>query len=126
MRRSSRKKKLAIGRAAAPIVNGDPIKNTQSRSSRMDPAGSATNPTVPDAQEDARPRGDVPVDTLAEMADPVADYSRTYSLNAFTTPPPATAADPALGSTENRLDALVPDTQSLLDAPTLSGTSANR
>ncbi|KAH8020279.1 hypothetical protein HPB51_025799 [Rhipicephalus microplus] len=51
--------------------------------------------------------GDVPVDTLAEMADRVADYSRAHSLNAVTTPPPATAADPALASIENRLDALV-------------------
>ncbi|KAH7935192.1 hypothetical protein HPB52_004780 [Rhipicephalus sanguineus] len=185
--------------ALAPTVNGDPIKNTQPRSSRMDPAGSATNPTAPDAQEDARPSaddladilasphtshpydtlkaaiisrksesehsrlqqlttatelgdrrpsqllrrmrqllggpsapqeekllrelflqrlpqsmvpvlvaaGDVPVDTLAEMADRVADYSRAHSLNAVTAPPPATAADPALASIENRLDALV-------------------
>ncbi|KAH8009920.1 hypothetical protein HPB51_022480 [Rhipicephalus microplus] len=31
--------------------------NTQPRSSRMDPAGSATNPTGPDAQKDARPSG---------------------------------------------------------------------
>ncbi|KAH7963965.1 hypothetical protein HPB51_027795 [Rhipicephalus microplus] len=46
-------------------------------------------------------------DTLAEMADRVADYSRAHSLNAVTTPPPATAADPALASIENRLDALV-------------------
>ncbi|KAH7947467.1 hypothetical protein HPB52_012196 [Rhipicephalus sanguineus] len=199
MRCSSKKKKLAFGRAAAPTVNGDPIKNTQPRSSRMDLAGSATNPTGPDAQEDARPSaddladilasphpshpydtlkaaiisrksesehsrlqqlitatelgdrrpsqllrrmrqllggpsapqeekllrelflqrlpqsmvpvlvaaGDVPVDTLAEMADRVADYSRAHSLNAVTTPPPATAADPALASIENRLDALV-------------------
>ncbi|KAH7969766.1 hypothetical protein HPB52_021734 [Rhipicephalus sanguineus] len=173
--------------------------NTQLRSSRMDPAGSATNPTGPDAQEDDRPSaddladilasphpshpydtlkaaiisrksesehsrlqqlitatelgdrrpsqllrrmrqllggpsapqeekllrelflqrlpqsmvpvlvtaGDVPVDTLAEIADRVADYSRAHSLNAVTTPPPATAADPALASIENRLDALV-------------------
>ncbi|KAH8009984.1 hypothetical protein HPB51_023439 [Rhipicephalus microplus] len=51
--------------------------------------------------------GDVPLDTLAEMADRVADYSRAHSLNAVTTPPPATAADPALESIENRLDALV-------------------
>ncbi|KAH8033759.1 hypothetical protein HPB51_015791 [Rhipicephalus microplus] len=51
--------------------------------------------------------GDVPVDTLTEMADRVADYSRAHSLNAITTPPPATAADPALASIENRLDALV-------------------
>ncbi|KAH8025793.1 hypothetical protein HPB51_012115 [Rhipicephalus microplus] len=51
--------------------------------------------------------GDVPVDTLAEMADRVADYSRAHSLNAVTTPPPATAADPALASIENRLDALL-------------------
>ncbi|KAH8008680.1 hypothetical protein HPB51_000710 [Rhipicephalus microplus] len=51
--------------------------------------------------------GDVPLDTLAEMADRVADYSRAHSLNAVTTPPPATAADPALASIENRLDALV-------------------
>ncbi|KAH8034914.1 hypothetical protein HPB51_003201 [Rhipicephalus microplus] len=229
----------------ARTVNGDPIKNTQLRSSLMDPAGSATNPTGPDAQEDARPSGaavaaiqqvnmppfwphspstwfmqveahlclrkiarlsclppdvaddladilasphlspllrqlnadtisrksgsehsrlqhlitatelgdhcpsqllrrmrqllggpsapqkekllrglflqrlprsmvpvlaatgDVPVDTLAEMADRVADYSRPHSLNAVTTPPPATAADPALSSIQNRLDAFV-------------------
>ncbi|KAH7938820.1 hypothetical protein HPB52_000763 [Rhipicephalus sanguineus] len=243
----------AKSEAKAPTVNGDPIKNTQPRSSRMDPAGSATNPTGPDAQEDARPcgaavaviqhvnlppfwpnspstwflqveahfclrqitsqqtrychlvsclppdvaddladilasphpshpydtlkaaiisrksesehsrlqqlitatelgdrrpsqllrrmhqllgspsapqeekllrelflqrlpqsmvpvlvaAGDVPVDTLAEMADRVADYSRAHSLNAVTTPPPAPAADPALASIENRLDALV-------------------
>ncbi|KAH8023714.1 hypothetical protein HPB51_015254 [Rhipicephalus microplus] len=45
---------------------------------------------------------DVPVDTLAEMADRVADYSRAHSLHAVTTLPPATAADPALASTENR------------------------
>ncbi|KAH8023893.1 hypothetical protein HPB51_018874 [Rhipicephalus microplus] len=51
--------------------------------------------------------GDVPVDTLAEMGDRVANYSRAHSLNAVTTPPPATAADPALASIENRLDALV-------------------
>ncbi|KAH7972089.1 hypothetical protein HPB52_006335 [Rhipicephalus sanguineus] len=51
--------------------------------------------------------GDVPVDTLAEMADRVADYSRAHSLNTVTTPPPATAADPALASIEDRLDALV-------------------
>ncbi|KAH8009126.1 hypothetical protein HPB51_010916 [Rhipicephalus microplus] len=51
--------------------------------------------------------GDVPVDTLAEMADRVADYSRAHSLNAVTTPPPATAADPALASIENHLDALL-------------------
>ncbi|KAH8025481.1 hypothetical protein HPB51_008396 [Rhipicephalus microplus] len=51
--------------------------------------------------------GDVPLDTLAEMADRVADYSRAHSLNAVTTPPPATAAEPALASIENRLDALV-------------------
>ncbi|KAH8024200.1 hypothetical protein HPB51_022261 [Rhipicephalus microplus] len=51
--------------------------------------------------------GDVPVDTLAEMADRVADFSRAHSLNAVTTLPPATAADPALASIENRLDALV-------------------
>ncbi|KAH6923043.1 hypothetical protein HPB50_020767 [Hyalomma asiaticum] len=50
---------------------------------------------------------DVPVDTLAEMADRVADYSQEHSLNAVTTPPPSTAADPALASIENRLDALV-------------------
>ncbi|KAH8008709.1 hypothetical protein HPB51_003356 [Rhipicephalus microplus] len=50
--------------------------------------------------------GDVPVDTLAEMADRVADYSQAHSLNAVTTPPPATAADPALASIKNRLDAL--------------------
>ncbi|KAH7969368.1 hypothetical protein HPB52_017302 [Rhipicephalus sanguineus] len=41
------------------------------------------------------------------MADRVADYSRAHSLNAVTAPPPATAADPALASIENRLDALV-------------------
>ncbi|KAH8022355.1 hypothetical protein HPB51_023426 [Rhipicephalus microplus] len=51
--------------------------------------------------------GDVPVDTLAEMADRVADYLRAHSLSAVTTPLPATAADPALASIENRLDALV-------------------
>lgn len=51
--------------------------------------------------------GDVPVDTLAEMADRVADYSRAHSLNAMTTSPPATAADPALASIDNRLDAIV-------------------
>ncbi|KAH8039481.1 hypothetical protein HPB51_007383 [Rhipicephalus microplus] len=51
--------------------------------------------------------GDVPLDTLAEMADRVADYSRAHSLNAVTTPLPATAADLALASIENRLDALV-------------------
>ncbi|KAH8031223.1 hypothetical protein HPB51_014059 [Rhipicephalus microplus] len=51
--------------------------------------------------------GDVPLDTLTEMADRVADYSRAHSLNAVSTPPPATAAYPALASTENRLDALV-------------------
>ncbi|KAH8027785.1 hypothetical protein HPB51_009667 [Rhipicephalus microplus] len=51
--------------------------------------------------------GDVPVDTLAEMADRVADYSWAHSLNAVTTLPPATAAHPALASIENRLDALV-------------------
>ncbi|KAH8010005.1 hypothetical protein HPB51_024355 [Rhipicephalus microplus] len=51
--------------------------------------------------------GDVPLDTLAEMADRVADYSRAHSLNAVTTPPLATAADPALASIENHLDALV-------------------
>ncbi|KAH7934546.1 hypothetical protein HPB51_029088 [Rhipicephalus microplus] len=51
--------------------------------------------------------GDVPLDTLAEMADRVADYSRAHSLNAVTTPPPASAADPALASIENRLDTLV-------------------
>ncbi|KAH8024448.1 hypothetical protein HPB51_023958 [Rhipicephalus microplus] len=236
-----------------PTVNGDSIKNTQPRSSRLDPAGSATNPTGPDAQEDAKPSGaavaaiqdvnlppfwpnspstwflqveahfrlrqitsqqarhwhlvsclppdvaddladilasphpshpydtlkaaiisrksefehsrlqqlitatelgyrrpsqllrrmrqllggpsapqeekllrelflqrlpqsmipvlvaagDVPLDTLAEMADRVADYSQAHNLNAVTTPPPATAADPALASIENRLDALV-------------------
>ncbi|KAH8025862.1 hypothetical protein HPB51_013461 [Rhipicephalus microplus] len=50
---------------------------------------------------------DVPLDTLAEMADQVADYSRAHSLNAVTTPPPATPADPVLASIENRLDALV-------------------
>ncbi|KAH7955324.1 hypothetical protein HPB52_000284 [Rhipicephalus sanguineus] len=41
------------------------------------------------------------------MADRVADYSRAHCLNAVTAPPPATAADPALASIENRLDALV-------------------
>ncbi|KAH8030544.1 hypothetical protein HPB51_008573 [Rhipicephalus microplus] len=41
------------------------------------------------------------------MADRVADYSRAHSLNTVTTPPPATAADPALASIENRLHALV-------------------
>ncbi|KAH8037838.1 hypothetical protein HPB51_017338 [Rhipicephalus microplus] len=51
--------------------------------------------------------GDVPLDTPAEMADRVADYSLAHSLNAVTTPPPAIAADPALASIENRLDALV-------------------
>ncbi|KAH6938376.1 hypothetical protein HPB50_008997 [Hyalomma asiaticum] len=51
--------------------------------------------------------GDIPVDTLAEMADRVADYSRAHSLNAVTAWPPATAADPALVSIENRLDAPV-------------------
>ncbi|XP_075743699.1 uncharacterized protein LOC142802193 isoform X1 [Rhipicephalus microplus] len=51
--------------------------------------------------------GDFPLETLAEMADHVADYSRTHSLNAVTTPPPATVADPVLASIENRLDALV-------------------
>ncbi|KAH8041552.1 hypothetical protein HPB51_016997 [Rhipicephalus microplus] len=51
--------------------------------------------------------GDVPLDTLAEMADRVAEYSRAHSLNAVTTPPPAAAAYPALASIENRLDALV-------------------
>ncbi|KAH8034500.1 hypothetical protein HPB51_025162 [Rhipicephalus microplus] len=51
--------------------------------------------------------GDVPLDTLAEMADRVADYSRAHSLNVVTTTPPATAADPALASIENHLDALV-------------------
>ncbi|KAH8037723.1 hypothetical protein HPB51_016271 [Rhipicephalus microplus] len=51
--------------------------------------------------------GDVLVDTLAEMADRLADYSRAHSLNAVTTPPPATAADPALTRIENRLGALV-------------------
>ncbi|KAH7969791.1 hypothetical protein HPB52_021949 [Rhipicephalus sanguineus] len=65
MRRSSRRKKLAFGRAAAPTVNGDPIKNTQPQSSRMDPTGSATNPTGPDAQEDARPSADDLADILA-------------------------------------------------------------
>ncbi|KAH8031727.1 hypothetical protein HPB51_020701 [Rhipicephalus microplus] len=51
--------------------------------------------------------GDVPVDTLAEMADRVADYPRAHSLNAITTPASATAADPALASIKNHLDALV-------------------
>ncbi|KAH8031204.1 hypothetical protein HPB51_014040 [Rhipicephalus microplus] len=51
--------------------------------------------------------GGVPLDTLAEMADRVADYSRAHSLNAVTTPPMATAADPVLASIESRLDALV-------------------
>ncbi|KAH8022158.1 hypothetical protein HPB51_022291 [Rhipicephalus microplus] len=60
--------------------------------------------------------GDVPVDTLAEMADRVADYSRAHSLNAVTTPPPATAADPALASIENRLDALVRRLDDLVNA----------
>ncbi|KAL1445656.1 hypothetical protein MTO96_044891, partial [Rhipicephalus appendiculatus] len=32
--------------------------------------------------------GDVPVDTLAEMADGVTDYSRAHSLSAVTKPPP--------------------------------------
>ncbi|KAH8031935.1 hypothetical protein HPB51_022133 [Rhipicephalus microplus] len=41
----------------APTVNGDPIKNTKPRSSCVDPAGSATNPTGPDAQEDVKPSG---------------------------------------------------------------------
>ncbi|KAH8020302.1 hypothetical protein HPB51_000272 [Rhipicephalus microplus] len=51
--------------------------------------------------------GDVPVDTLAEMADRVADYSRAHSLNAVTIPTPTAAADPALASIKNRLDAFV-------------------
>ncbi|KAH8026353.1 hypothetical protein HPB51_020337 [Rhipicephalus microplus] len=51
--------------------------------------------------------GDVPLDTFAEMADQVADYLRAHSLNAAATPPPATAADPALASIENSSDALV-------------------
>ncbi|KAL1475369.1 hypothetical protein MTO96_037333 [Rhipicephalus appendiculatus] len=76
------------------------------------------------------------------MADRVADYSRAHSLNAVTTPPPATAADPALASIENRLDALVRRLDDFVPAhrrtssrfqihsrsstpPTLSGTSAN-
>ncbi|KAH6920077.1 hypothetical protein HPB50_028932 [Hyalomma asiaticum] len=50
--------------------------------------------------------GDVPVDTLAEMADRVADYSGAHSLNAVTSPP-ATAAYPALASIEKHLDALI-------------------
>ncbi|KAL1479443.1 hypothetical protein MTO96_051834 [Rhipicephalus appendiculatus] len=41
------------------------------------------------------------------MADRVADYSQPHSLNAVTTPPSDTAADPALASIENCLDALV-------------------
>ncbi|KAH8028164.1 hypothetical protein HPB51_014085 [Rhipicephalus microplus] len=51
--------------------------------------------------------GKVPENTLAEMADLVVDCSRAHSLNAVTTPPQATAADSALASIENRLDALV-------------------
>ncbi|KAH8025158.1 hypothetical protein HPB51_004000 [Rhipicephalus microplus] len=51
--------------------------------------------------------GDVPVDTLAEMADRVADYSRAHSLNDVTTLPLVTTADRALASIENRLDAFV-------------------
>ncbi|KAH6925687.1 hypothetical protein HPB50_008560 [Hyalomma asiaticum] len=47
--------------------------------------------------------GDVLVDMLAEMADRVADHSRAHSLNAVTTTSPATTADPALASIENRL-----------------------
>ncbi|KAL1424969.1 hypothetical protein MTO96_019620 [Rhipicephalus appendiculatus] len=87
--------------------------------------------------------GAVPVDTLAEMANRVADYSRAHSLNAVTTPPPATAADPALASIENRLDALVRRLDDFVPAhrrpsskfqlhsrsstpPSLSGSSANR
>ncbi|KAH8020830.1 hypothetical protein HPB51_005197 [Rhipicephalus microplus] len=51
--------------------------------------------------------GDVPLDTLAKMADRVGDYSQAHSLNPITTPPPATTADPALANIESRLDALV-------------------
>ncbi|KAH6922421.1 hypothetical protein HPB50_013568 [Hyalomma asiaticum] len=51
-------------------------------------------------------RPDVLVDTLTEMADRVANYSRAHSLNAVTTSPPAAAADPALASIDNPLDAL--------------------
>ncbi|KAL1467582.1 hypothetical protein MTO96_042062 [Rhipicephalus appendiculatus] len=60
--------------------------------------------------------GDGPVDTLAEMADRVADYWRAHSLNAITTSPPATAADSPLASIEHRLDALVRRLDNLVPA----------
>ncbi|KAH7984946.1 hypothetical protein HPB52_024424 [Rhipicephalus sanguineus] len=44
-------------RNLAPTVNGDPIRNTQPQSSRVDPTGSSTLPARPETQEDARPSG---------------------------------------------------------------------